>query len=180
MRFSVVTGPFVLFGEGVLAEDETPLREVSLQYQMLHLNSSRSIASFTANGGTSSFQINFSDHLAAIAQLGPEHNGNIHNLQLDNTWRNYLFGPRVSSMKRCSRIVPTLESLLGKANVAGSIKWSLLADIPGTRITGGQSAFAAAVGDALDIRLNRHLTLRPVESDCLLTRLQSKTPLNGI
>lgn len=180
MRVSIVTGLFVLFAVGAVAEDETPLTEVSLQYQMLRLNSSRSIPSFTANGGTSSFQINFIDHLAAVAELGAEHNGNVHNIQLDNTWWTYLFGPRVSLTKRSSRIVPAFECLLGGVNVSGSIKSPLLPDIPGARITGGQNAFAAAVGGTLDIRLSRRLTLRPFQADYLLARLQSKTLLNGI
>ncbi len=180
MRVSIVTGLFVLFGVGALAEDETALAEVSLQYQMLGLSSNRSVPSFTANGGTSSFQINFMDHLAAFAELGAEHNGNIHNIQLDNTWWTYLFGPRVSLTKRSSRIVPALECLVGGVNVAASIKSPLLPDMPGARITGGQNAFATAVGGTLDIRLNRHLMLRPIEVDYLLTRLQSKTLLNGI
>jgi len=37
-----------------------------------------------------------------------------------------------------------------------------------------------AVGGTLDIRLNHHLTLRPIQADYLLTRLQSRTLLNGI
>ena len=180
MRVGIVTGLLTLFAVGAVAEDETPLTEVSLQYQMLRVNSSRSIPSFTANGGTSSFQINFVDHLAAVAEIGAEHNGNIHNIQLDNTWWTYLLGPRFSVTKRSSRIVPAFECLLGGVNVAGSVKSPLLPDIPGARITGDQSAFAMAVGGTLDIRLNHHLTLRPIEADYLLTRLQSKTLLNGI
>ena len=163
-----------------MAEDETPLTEVSLQYQMLRVNSSRNIPSFTANGGTASFQINFIDHLSAVAEVGAEHNGNIHNTHLDNTWWTYLFGPRVSLTKRSSRIVPAFECLLGGVNVSGSIKSPLLPDISGARITGSQNAFAMAVGGTLDIRLNHRLTLRPIQADYLLTRLQSKTLLNGV
>jgi hypothetical protein len=119
MRVSFVTGLFVLFGVGALAQDETPLTEVSLPYQMLRPDSSRNIPSFTTKAGTSSFQINFIDHLAAVAEVGAEHNGNIHNIQLDNTWWTYLFGPRVSVTKRSSRIVPAFECLLGELTLPG-------------------------------------------------------------
>jgi hypothetical protein len=146
MRFSVVTG---FFGEGALAEDEPPLPEVSLRYQMPRLNSSRSIPSFIANGGTSSFPSNFIDHRAAIAELGVEHDGNIHKIQLDNT----------SLSKRSSRVVPAFECLLGGVNDTGRIKSPLLPDIPGARITGGQNALATAVGVTLDIRCRRRLPL---------------------
>lgn len=179
MRIIVLIGLTVLFGIVVLAQEETPLTEVSLQYQMLRVNSSRNVPSFTANGGTASFQLNFMDHLAGVAELGAEHNGNIHNVHLDNTWMTYLFGPRVSVTKRSSRIVPAFECLFGGVNVAASIKSPLLPDIQGARLTGNQTAFAMAVGGTLDIRLNHRLSIRPVQVDYLLTRLGSKTVLNG-
>jgi hypothetical protein len=146
---------------------------------MLRVNSSRNIPSFSANGGTASFQMNFMDHFAGVAELGAEHNGNIHNVHLDNTWTTYLFGPRVSITKRSSRIVPAVECLFGGVNVAASIKSPLLPDIPGARLTGGQTAFAMAVGGTLDIRLNHRISIRPIQVDYLLTRLGSKTVLNG-
>jgi hypothetical protein len=180
MRAALLTGLIVLLGYAALAQDETPLTEVGLQYQMLRVNSSRNIPSFTANGGTGSFQINFIDHLAAVAEVGAEHNGNIHNIHLDNTWTTYLFGPRVSITKRSSRIVPAFECLLGGVNVAASVKSPLLPDIPGARLTAGQRAFAVAVGGTLDIRLNHLISLRPIQIDYLLTRLSSKTVANGI
>jgi hypothetical protein len=179
MRIAFLTGLVVLFGAGVFAQDETPLTEVSLQYQMLRVNSSRDIPAFSANGGTGSFQINFMDHLAGVAELGAEHNGNIRNIQLDNTWLTYLFGPRVSVTKLSSRIVPAFECLFGGVNVAASIKSPLLPDVPGERLTGGERAFAMAVGGTLDIRLNHRISLRPIQVDYLLTRLGSKAALNG-
>lgn len=179
MRIAFLTGLSVLFAPGAFAQDETPLTEVSLQYQMLRINSSREIPAFTANGGTGSFQINFMDHLAGVAELGAEHNGNIHNIQLDNSWLTYLFGPRVSVTKRSSRIVPAFECLFGGVNVAASTKSPLLPDVTGERLTGGESAFAMAVGGTLDIRLNHRISIRPIQVDYLLTRLGSKTALNG-
>ena len=179
MRFAFLIGLIVFCGATALAQDETPLTEVGLQYQMLRVNSSRNVPSFTANGGTASFQMNFMDHLAGVAEIGAEHNGNIHNVHLDNTWLTYLFGPRVSITKRSARFVPAFECLLGGVNVAASIKSPLLPDIPGARLTGGQIAFAMAVGGTLDIRLNRRLSIRPIQLDYVLTRLGSKTLLNG-
>jgi hypothetical protein len=132
-----------------------------------------------ANGGTASFQMNFIDHFAGVAELGAEHNGNIHNVHLDNTWTTYLFGPRVSITKRSSRIVPAFECLFGGVNVAASIKSPLLPDIPGARLTAEQTAFAMAVGGTLDIRLNHRISIRPIQLDYLLTRLSSKPVLNG-
>jgi len=179
MRIIFLTGLTILSAADALAQEETPLTEVGLQYQMLRVNSSRNIPSFTANGGTASFQMNFIDHFAGVAELGAEHNGNIHNVHLDNTWTTYLFGPRVSITKRSSRIVPAFECLLGGVNVAASIKSPLLPDIPGARLTAEQTAFAMAVGGTLDIRLNHRISIRPIQLDYLLTRLSSKPVLNG-
>jgi hypothetical protein len=179
MRITFLTGLTVLCAAGALAQEETPLTEVGLQYQMLRVNSSRNIPSFTANGGTASFQMNFMDHFAGVAELGAQHNGNIHNVHLDNTWTTYLFGPRLSVTKRSSRIVPAFECLFGGVNVAASIKSPLLPDIPGARLTAGQTAFAMAVGGTLDIRLNHRISIRPIQLDYVLTRLDSKTVLNG-
>jgi hypothetical protein len=179
MRIIFLTGLTILSAADALAQEETPLTEVGLQYQMLRVNSSRNIPSFTANGGTASFQMNFIDHFAGVAELGAEHNGNIHNVHLDNTWTTYLFGPRVSITKRSSRIVPAFECLLGGVNVAASIKSPLLPDIRGARLTVEQTAFAMAVGGTLDIRLNHRISIRPSQLDYLLTRLNSKPVLNG-
>jgi len=179
MRIIFLTGLTILSAADALAQEETPLTEVGLQYQMLRVNSSRNIPSFTANGGTASFQMNFIDHFAGVAELGAEHNGNIHNVHLDNTWTTYLFGPRVSITKRSSRIVPAFECLLGGVNVAASIKSPLLPDIRGARLTVEQTAFAMAVGGTLDIRLNHRISIRPIQLDYLLTRLSSKPVLNG-
>ena len=179
MRIIFLTGLTILSAADALAQEETPLTEVGLQYQMLRVNSSRNIPSFTANGGTASFQMNFIDHFAGVAELGAEHNGNIHNVHLDNTWTTYLFGPRVSITKRSSRIVPAFECLFGGVNVAASIKSPLLPDIPGARLTAEQTAFAMAVGGTLDIRLNHRISIRPIQLDYLLTRLSSKPVLNG-
>jgi hypothetical protein len=179
MRIMSLAGLIALFGVGACAQEETPLMEVGLQYQMLRVNSSRNIPAFTANGGTASFQMNFMDHLAGVAEFGAEHNGNIHNVQLDNTWTTYLFGPRFSVTKRSSRIIPAFECLFGGVNVAASIKSPLLPDIPGARLTGGQMAFAMAVGGTLDVKLNHRISIRPIQVDYLLTRLGSRTALNG-
>lgn len=154
MRMTLLMGLSALFGVRAFAQEETPLTEVGLQYQMLRVNSSRNVPAFTANGGTASFQMNFMDHLAGVAELGAEHNGNIHSVHLDNTWTTFLFGPRVSITKRSSRIVPA-------------------------RLTAVQLAFAPAVGGTLDIRLNHRFSIRPIQLDYLLTRLGSKTSLNG-
>jgi Outer membrane protein beta-barrel domain len=178
MRIILVAGLAALTSLGVTAQ-EMSRTEVGLQYQMLRINSSRDIPSFTANGGSGSFQYNFTEHFAGVFELGAQHNGNIHNVQLDNTWTTYLLGPRVSLAKRSSRFVPAFECLVGGVNVSGSIKSPLLPDISGARLTADTTAFAMAVGGTLDIRLNHRFTIRPVQLDYLLTRLESRTLLNG-
>jgi hypothetical protein len=179
MRIAFLTGLVVLFGAGVFAQDERHVRKLACNIKCCVSILAGDIPAFSANGGTGSFQINFMDHLAGVAELGAEHNGNIRNIQLDNTWLTYLFGPRVSVTKLSSRIVPAFECLFGGVNVAASIKSPLLPDVPGERLTGGERAFAMAVAGTLDIRLNHRISLRPIQVDYLLTRLGSKAALNG-
>ncbi len=179
MRVILLAGLAAITSLALMADEETPRAEAGLQYQMLRINSSRGIPSFTANGGSGSFQYNFTDHFAGVVEVGAQHNGNIHNIHLDNTWTTFLAGPRWSIAKRSSRFIPALECLFGGVDVSGSIKSPLLPDIPGARLMASKSAFAMATGGTLDIRLNHRFTIRPIQLDYLLTRLGSRTLLNG-
>ncbi len=171
------------------AQDEMPKGELGLGWSMLRLNSARDIPSFSANGGVGGFQYNFGEHFGMVAELGGYHNGNIHNVDrvvvvnplvnaepfnahLDNTWATYLFGPRVSLTKRSSRIVPSLEVLLGGAYVSGSIRC-----LTGTRYAPHGSTKLLRDGGR---RIAGHRLesssspCGPFQADYLLTRLESR------
>jgi hypothetical protein len=67
----------VVIAFGAVAQ-QTPIVELRGQYQMLRVNSSRNTPAFTANGGTES--------VLAVLKVGAVYNGDIHNIQLNNTY----------------------------------------------------------------------------------------------
>jgi outer membrane protein OmpA-like peptidoglycan-associated protein len=79
----------------------------------------------------------------------------------------FLFGPQFS--KRGERLTPFIRALFGAAR---------LADIQGTPPTGSAffnrsfsaNAFATALGGGLDINFNKHIGVRMVQADYLLTK----------
>ena len=98
----------------------------------------------------------------------------------DFTLANYLFGPRVS-FKRGSRWVPYVQTLFG-----GATAWQSL-PVPNAALLGGgvllpngahlqfsrvTSGFAMTAGGGVDIRLSKHVYLRPIQAEYFLTRLK--------
>ena len=87
----------------------------------------------------------------------------------------YLFGPEVSLPRRVS---PFAHLFLGGAHesvsaTAAPIPYGIgfVFTIPGRT----SSAFSTAVGGGIDLKLSKHLWLRPVQVDYLLTRFGSAT-----
>jgi len=88
----------------------------------------------------------------------------------------YLFGPRFS-MSRSRRVIPYFHVLFGGVHFTTSIPVTV-APTPTsttpttTRVGASQDTFAMAAGGGLDIKLNHHLMLRPIQLDYVLTRLE--------
>src|SRR5207245_5968424 len=101
----------------------------------------------------------------------------------------YLFGPRISF--RHSRLTPYFNVLFGGMHVGTSTAFSGVPVAtpaiflpgsttpipPNTPVTGrlvaSQTSFAMTTGGGLDIKINRHLSFRPIGLDYLMTRLQN-------
>jgi hypothetical protein len=149
------------------------------------------VPNFSANGGSAQFAYNFNRWLSAVVDAGAVHGGGIGNFGntffpstfsrggLNGTLANYLLGPRVS-FKRGSRFVPYVQTLFG-----GATLWENL-PVPDLAILGGgvivpngatldysrvTSGFAMTAGGGLDIKINKHVYLRPVQAEYFLTRL---------
>jgi hypothetical protein len=175
----------------ILSAQDYPRVETFLGYTYFRANSATDIPAFSANGGGGQLAVNFNRHIGFVMDIGAVHNGNINNHELDGTFVNYLWGPRVSF--RHGRVTPYLNILFGGIRASESIgvivpeppTVSNPIYLPGTNVPAepgnpvglravhSQTAFAMTVGGGIDIKINRHLSFRPIGLDYMLTRLQN-------
>jgi outer membrane protein OmpA-like peptidoglycan-associated protein len=165
------------------AAEDWPRYETSLQYTFTRFNPTTSVLpTFNANGGSGQFAYNFNRSFSAVLDLGAVYTGNIHSVRLDTTLVNFLAGPRVSIRKN-SRITPYFQTLFGGVYGTTSTRFLPTATpLPATltlpggttiRIEHGQTAFAMTAGGGLDLKLNRHVSFRPIQAEYFLTRLNN-------
>jgi outer membrane protein OmpA-like peptidoglycan-associated protein len=129
------------------------------------------------NGGNASITFNVTHSLGLVGEFGGYNNTQ---LRLTGSGANpprladsggsaytYLFGPRLS-YRRYDRITPFAQALFGGA-YASSVT---LSNCTGANCTPlpQQNAFALVAGGGLDIRLSRHLSLRAVQAEYMMTR----------
>jgi hypothetical protein len=185
--FTVIGG--ILLSALVAAADDMPKMEAFLGYTYVRANSATDVPAFNANGGGGQVAYNVNKWLSAVLDVGAVHNGSIGDNIIDNTTTNFLLGPRVSF--RHKRITPYFNVLFGGAHVAASTQVDILAIaaanggllvppepiIPGEPITArlvtSQTAFAMVAGGGIDIKINKHVSFRPIGLDYYLTRFQN-------
>jgi hypothetical protein len=188
-----VLGCVLLLAFSAAAQD-VPKMEVFAGYTYTRVNSATNVPAFSANGGGGQFVYNFNSWLSGVADIGAVHNGDIGGFQLDNTWTNFVFGPRISL--RYSRLRPYVHTLFGGVYGTASTALNLrdierptnpiflpgvgtIDDLPSqgeavsARLTTSQTAFAMMIGGGLDIKINKHLSFRPVGLDWYMPRLQN-------
>lgn len=156
---------------------DAPQADLFLGYSFVRYNSAQTVPAFTANGGLGTFAWNFNQHLAFEAEIGGYHNGNINNHQFDTTTFSYLFGPR-ASFSRSKTVIPYFHALFGGQNAHTSICCAVITSggtttVTTSRISRDQNNFAMAVGGGLDFKIARHILLRPIQLDYMLTRFQA-------
>ncbi|MGA7234978.1 MAG: outer membrane beta-barrel protein [Bryobacteraceae bacterium] len=183
--FTAVGG--ILLSAVLAAAADVPRMETFLGYTYVRTNTATDVPAFSSNGGSGQFAYNFNKWLGAVADIGAVHNGAIGNAIVDNTTTNFLFGPRVSL--RFARVRPYFQVLWGGAYLAASTQVDItpvlpsplgilgLPEIPGQPITArlvtSQTAFAMTAGGGVDIKINKHVSFRPIGLDYYLTRFQN-------
>jgi hypothetical protein len=156
------------------------------------------VPNFSASGGSAQFAYNFNRWFSAVVDAGAVTNtgsvGNFDNSILfpalsrgggfNGTLANYLLGPRVS-FKRGSRFVPYVQALFGGATLWESLPVPDVAIVVPAIVGGGvilptganirfnreTSGFAMTAGGGIDIKLNKHVYVRPIQAEYFLTRL---------
>ena len=138
------------------------------------------------NGGSASVAFNLSRYFSLVADFGGYDDTQ---LRLAGPGANppsvvnstgsaftYLFGPRLS-FRNHSRLTPFAQVLLGAAH-AGEVT---LSNCTGSSCTPlpAQTAFALTGGGGIDIRLARHISLRAIQAEYLMTRFSDPTTGEG-
>ena len=143
-------------GAVLSAQEETPRYEVGLNYSWLHVNSANQDRQRTGNGGSGSFAYNINNVVGLVADFGGYANTRINDRLL-----TYMFGPRFSW--RHTRLTPYVQFLFGGAYV-----WN---DLDTSSIT--QNAFAMAAGGGVDYTLTKHIALKPIQVEYVMTQIDS-------
>ena len=138
------------------AQEETPKMEVGLTYSGVHVNSANADRQRTGNGGAGSFEYNINRVVGIVGDFG-----GYANTRTDNRVLTYMFGPRFNW--RHARLTPYVQFLFGGAYV-----WN---DVSSFDVT--QNAFAMASGGGLDWTVSKHIAIKPVQVEYLMTQIDS-------
>ena len=172
----ILFGILFLLTVSAFAQD-IPKFETYLGYTFTRVNSGIDVPAFSANGGLGEIAYNFNKFLGVVGSFPAVHNGNIHDLHLDQTLFGYMFGPRGSL--RFGRIIPSFETLFGATHDSRSFRGvpvtligpSNTVTLP-QRVVNSATEFSMLIGGNLDLVINQHLTFRPIKLDYYLTRFQ--------
>jgi Outer membrane protein beta-barrel domain len=140
-------------------ESETPRVEVGLNYSWLHVNSANFDYQRTGNGGSGYIEYNVTPVLGLVADFGGYANTRT---GINDKALTYLFGPRFN-LRHFSRVTPYLQFLFG-----GAYAWSGPGALQQT-----QNAFATAAGGGLDVNWTKHVSIKPIQVEYVMTQFDS-------
>lgn len=143
------------------AQEDSSKFELYGGYNYVRLNVNANVSgqppsqTFNANGGGGDFQYSVNNWLGVLGDVSGYWATNSNN---QGAVIPYLFGPRVSF--RHAKITPFAQVLFGGAATSSGIE-----------TTGWQSHFAMTAGGGIDVRVSRHLFIRPVQAEYFLTKI---------
>ena len=156
------------------------------------------LPSFNLNGGNAQLVYNFRRSIGLVLDVGAVHAGSVFGIAntlglngpgVDHTLTNFVLGPRYT-FTRHSRWMPFAQALFGGARATssttvtvlpGGIIWPPVGLLvpPGTlqpvdaTLRAERTGFAMLIGGGLDIKVSKHIALRPIGEDYYYTRLPS-------
>jgi opacity protein-like surface antigen len=139
-------------------EESTPRYEIGMNYSWLHVNSANYDHQRTGNGGSGYFVYNLTPMVGLVGDFGGYANTRT---GINDKALTYLFGPRFTW--RHSRWNPYVQFLFG-----GAYAWSGPNDNSNT-----QNAFAMASGGGLDYVLTKHIAIKPIQVEYVMTQFDS-------
>lgn len=147
------------------AQESAPKFDVFAGYSYVQANPGvTGVDSFHLHGGNASVAYNLTNWLGGVADFGGYNNGNILGTGKSGTFSTYLFGPRVT-YRHFRRITPFGQVLFGTAH----------ANAAAFGTTGTQNAFAMTAGGGVDYKLFDRFSIRPFQTEYLLTRFGEGT-----
>jgi hypothetical protein len=168
----------------VAAASDVPKTETFLGYNYVRFNPNSDVfPSFNANGGGGQFVYNFNKWVGGVVDVGAVTRGSFDNFNVDATVINFVAGPRITYHNH-SRFIPFGQVLFGGAYSTASAQVTLLGGAfvpPGivlpspvtARVNASNTGFAMMAGGGLDIKVSKHIALRPIGADYYLTRIPS-------
>jgi opacity protein-like surface antigen len=157
----------------------TPKVELFLGYSYLHaMPASDENRMVWLNGGSTSIAFNFNRHLGLVGDFGgfadSEVKLNIGNsssvVDSDGKAYTYLVGPRFS-FRNHTRVTPFVQALFGGMHASEV----LLSNCSGSGCTPlpKENKFAMTAGGGLDIGVSRHVAIRLVQAEYLMTSFKN-------
>ena len=137
------------------------------------------------HGGSTSVAYNFNRYLGLVADFGGYDNSKLtligptgsQTFDSNGSAYSFAFGPRIS-YRRYERFTPFVQALFGGAH-ASSVKISGCTGSPTCTPLGSDTGFATFLGTGFDIKISRHVALRLLEADFLLTHFKDPFSNNG-
>jgi opacity protein-like surface antigen len=180
MKKLLLLASVLLLGITAWAQD-VPTVEIPLGFSMINVHPNLApITSFNVFGGGGQVDFNFGSVFGIKADfMGYTQGSSLRNqlrehgfaAQANGNLFTYMFGPQVK--KHTGMFQPFGEALFGAAHTNAYA--TILTDegriLQGS---GNNNAFAMALGGGLDLAVSKHIALRPVEVDYLLTRFGAR------
>jgi opacity protein-like surface antigen len=116
-------------------------------------------ASYNGNGGGGQIEYNVNRWLGAVADLGGFLATSSGNGAFAGAGLTYLFGPRVNI--RRGKVTPFAQVLFGGIRTTDGIAQS----------TGTENNFAMTAGGGIDVKVSKHVAVRPVQAEYFLTKI---------
>lgn len=169
-KMAWLSGLILALAMPALAQDETPRVEASAGYSYVRVNVNTGTGSqgFNGNGGSGSIAFNMNRWFGVVADFG----GYTHSETITvggtpvtgtATAYSYLFGPKIASRGH-EKWTPFAQALFGGVHGSAS---GTVGGVPGST---SENVFGMAIGGGLDYNVSKHIGIRVVQAEYLLTK----------
>ncbi|MGA2095798.1 MAG: outer membrane beta-barrel protein [Candidatus Acidiferrum sp.] len=151
----------LLFPARSTAQESSATRfQTGLDYNFVRTNAPPGgCGCFSLNGGNGWAAYQFSGAFAIVGEVSAQHATNVLGSGTNVTLVSYLFGPRYS-FPVSKHFVLFAQTLLGDSTLRATA-------------SSNSNAFAMTLGGGLDVRLNRHFTVRAAQVDYFFTHFDN-------